>query len=398
MKDAFKAVKISESVYWVGAIDWKIRDFHGYLTSRGSTYNAFLILDEKITLLDTVKAPFKDELIARISSVIDPKKIDYIVSHHSEMDHSGCLPEIIELTKPEKVFASKMGVKTLKEHFKLNCEITQVDNGEKISLGKNSLIFYETRLLHWPESMISYMPEEKILFSQDGFGMHLANYEVFADEIEESILFEEGKKYYANILLPYSKLVLKLLENIKNLGIEIKILAPDHGPIWRKDIDKYINWYEKWAKQEPEKKAVVVYATMWGSTELMARAICEGISSKGVEVKLMPHAGSHRSDIITEVLCAGGLIVGAPTINNNMFPKVADYLSYIKGLKPQNLKGFAFGSYGWSGEGATQIQNILKEMKVEIIRDELKVKYVPNDEDLKVCYESGKLLAEKILG
>ncbi len=396
MRDSFKAVKITDSVYWVGAIDWKIRDFHGYLTSRGSTYNAYLIIDEKITLLDTVKAPFKDELIARISSVIDPEKIDYIVSHHSEMDHSGCLPEIIELVKPEKLFASKMGVKTLNEHFKINIDITPVGNGEKISLGKNSLIFYETRLLHWPESMISYLPEEKILFSQDGFGMHLANYEIYADLIDESILYEEGKKYYANILLPYSKLILKLLNTIKELGLDIKILAPDHGPVWRKDIDKYIGWYEKWATQKSENKAVVVYATMWGSTELMARAISEGIASEGVEVKLMPHTGSHRSDIITEVLCAGGFVVGAPTINNNMFPKVADYLSYIKGLKPQNLKGFAFGSYGWSGEGATQIQNILKEMKVELIRDELKVKYVPTEDDLKQCYDAGKLLGQKI--
>ncbi len=390
--ESFEAVKISDSVYWVGARDWKVRDFHGYLTSRGSTYNAFLIIDEKITLIDTVKAPYKNELLKRISSIIEPEKIDYIVSLHSEMDHSGSLPDVIKLVKPEKIYTSKMGVKTLKEHFDFNIELTQVGNGEKISLGKNSLIFYETRMLHWPESMISYLPEEKILFSQDGFGMHLCTYQIYADEIDWSILYYEAKKYYANILLPYSKLILKLLNTINELGLEINILAPDHGPIWRKDIDKYVSWYEKWAKQEPEKKAVIYFATMWGSTELMARAIGEGLSSQGIDVKIMPHSGSHRSDVITELLCAGGICIGAPTINNNMFPAVADILSYIKGLKPQNLKGFAFGSYGWSGEGATQVQNILKEMKVETVRDEIKIKYVPNDEDLKLCYEAGKEL------
>ncbi len=396
MNESFEAVKIIEDVYWVGARDWKIRDFHGYSTNRGSTYNAYLIIDEKITLIDTVKAPFKDELLARISSVIDPKKIDYIVSLHSEMDHSGCLPQVVHIAKPEKIFTSKMGVKTLKEHFDSDCELISVDNGGKIEIGKYSLIFYETRMLHWPESMISYMPEKKILFSQDGFGMHLCSSQLFADEIEWDVLEFEAKKYYANILLPYSKVFLKLLDTVKKLGIEIDILAPDHGPVWRKDIDKYIALNEKWAKQEPEEKAVIYYATMWGSTEIMARAIGEGIASEGINVKLLPHNGTHRSDVITELCCAGGFCVGAPTINNNMFPAVADILSYVKGLKPQNLKGFAFGSYGWSGEGATQVQNILKEMKVDLIRDEIKIKYVPTKDDLKLCYEAGKELGKAI--
>ena len=393
---SFEAIKISDSVYWVGARDWKIRDFHGYSTYKGTTYNAYLILDEKITLIDTVKFPFKDELLSRISSVIEPEKIDYIVSLHSEMDHSGCLPQVVREVKPEKVFASKMGVKTLKEHFGDKFEISNVENGGKIDIGKNSLIFYETRMLHWPESMITYLPQEEILFSQDGFGMHLCSTQLFADEIKEDILEYEAKKYYANILLPYSKLVLKLLDTIKNLDLKIKVLAPDHGPVWRKDIDKYINWYEKWAIQTPEKKAVIYYATMWGSTELMARAIAEGLSVEGIDVVELPHNGTHRSEVITELLCSGGFTVGAPTINNNMFPAVADILSYVKGLKPQNLKGFAFGSYGWSGEGATQVQNILKEMKVNLILDEIKVKYVPSKDDLKKCYDAGRELGKAI--
>ncbi len=397
MYNSFKAVKISDNVYWVGVIDWAIRDFHGYLTSRGSTYNAYLILAEKITLIDTVKAPFKKELLARIKSVIDPEKIDYIVSQHSEMDHSGCLVDVIDIVKPEKVFASSMGVKVLKEHFDFNNEITQVKNGESISLGNMNLTFYETRMLHWPESMISYLDKDKVLFSQDGFGLHLATYERFADQLNENLWFEEAAKYYANILLPYSKLILKLLDTVKKLNIEIDVLANDHGPLFRGDtINKILNYYHGWALQAPTNKAVVIYDTMWGSTEVMARAIGEGLYKGGATPIIMTTKGSHRSDIITELLDAGAIIVGAPTINNMMFPEVQDAMSYIRGLKPANLIGFTFGSYGWSGEGAKQLKEMLLEMKVDIVRDELRIKNVPKGEQLKECFEAGKLVGEKL--
>ncbi len=397
MSNTFKAVKVSEHVYWVGAIDWVIRDFHGYLTSRGTTYNAFLIVADKVTLIDTVKAPFKQELIARISSVISPDKIDYIVSHHAEMDHSGCLTDLIELTNPEKVFASKAGTKILKEHFDFDFELTPVGNGESVNLGNLNLTFYDSKMLHWPESMISYLHEDKVLFSQDGFGSHLATYERFSDEVSETLWFEEAAKYYANILLPYSKLILKLLTTLKGLNIDINVIATDHGPLWRgDDIPKIIDLYEKWALQEPTNKAVVMYDTMWGSTDLMARVIGEGLYEGGANVRLMPTRACHRSDVITEILDSGALIVGAPTINNMMFPQVQDTLSYIRGLKPANLIGFSFGSYGWSGEAPKQLRKFLEDIKVNIVNDDLRVKNVPKKDHLQLCFEAGKKVGEML--
>lgn len=396
MKGTFKAIKITDKVYWVGVIDWALRDFHGYLTQRGTTYNAYLVLADKITLMDTVKAPFKNEMMSRISTIINPSDIRYIISDHSEMDHTGSLPQVIEEIKPEKVFASATGANTLKEHFHLDYDITAVKDGESISLGNMNVSFYETKMLHWPDSMFSYLPDEALLFSQDAFGMHLASSERFADEIAEDILEYEGAKYYANIILPYSPLVLNLLEKVKNLGIDIKIIAPDHGPIWRKDLNKILELYSKWASQKPTNKAVIVYDTMWQSTAKMAQAISEGLTSGGTHTIVMPLKSAHRSDIVTEILDAGALLVGSPTMNNNLFPTIADTLTYLKGLKPRNLMGAAFGSYGWSGEAVNHINDILKAMKVDIIAEGLKVKYVPDKSALEKCHSLGAQIAKKL--
>ena len=397
-KEVFKAVKVSDNVYWVGAIDWSVRDFHGYLTGRGTTYNAYLILADRITLIDTVKAPFKDELLSRISSLIDPKDISVIISNHSEMDHTGCLNGVIDLVKPEQVYASTMGVKALASHFNFDMGITAVKDGDTISLGNMDITFMETRMLHWPDSMFSYLPGEKVLFSQDGFGMHLASYERFADEIDDSILEREGSKYYANILLPYSALVPKVFEKVKKAGIELEIIAPDHGPIWRNDPDikKILGFYAQWAEQKPQKKTVVVFDTMWGSTELMARAISEGLENEGVHVKLMSLKGNHRSDVATELLDAGALVTGSPTINNNMFPTVADVMTYLKGLKPKNLVGAVFGSYGWSGEAVRQLEAVFGDMKIELAGESVKAEYVPDDKTLAQCYSLGRQVGRKL--
>ena len=288
----FSAVKLNERVYWVGAVDWAVRDFHGYSTGRGTTYNAYLILDEKITLIDTVKAPFKDEMLSRIASVVVPTDIDYIISNHVEMDHSSALPLVVDLIKPEKIFASVMGVRALEEHYHLVRELVAVKDGETLNTGNLTIRFLETRMLHWPDSMVSYLPQERLLFSQDGFGMHLASSERFADEIPLDTLKLEAAKYYANILLPYSSLVLKLLERIKEMGIAVDIIAPDHGPIWRKEPMTIVSWYKNWAEQKPCAKALVIYDTMWQSTDLMARAIAEGIVSEGQELGFIFPKGS----------------------------------------------------------------------------------------------------------
>ncbi|MBU4175142.1 MAG: FprA family A-type flavoprotein [Actinobacteria bacterium] len=396
MPAPFEAVKVSEHVYWVGAIDWGIRDFHGYSTSRGSTYNAYLIVADDIILVDTVKAPFKDELLSRVASVVDPHDIRYVISLHSEMDHTGSLPQVLREVEPEKVFASRMGVKALTDHFHMDREIIAVGDGDILALGGVDLTFLETRMLHWPDSMVAYLARDHLLFSQDGFGMHLAASERFADEIPDSVLVEEGERYFANILLPFSPLVLKLLERVSNLGVEIDIIAPDHGPIWREDLGKILGLYSKWATQEPANKAVVVFDTMWGSTEKMAGAIGEAMTRGGLKVVLLPLKSSHRSDVAAQLLGAGALLVGTPTINNMMFPTVADVLTYLEGLKPKNLVGAAFGSYGWSGEGAKLVGEALDRMDVEQVRDPVRVKYVPDDEALEACGDLGAAVAKRM--
>jgi flavorubredoxin len=397
MKDVYSAIKVTDHVYWVGAIDWTIRDFHGYTTPHGSTYNAYLVMADDITLIDAVKAPFMGEMLARIKSVVDPSKIKYIISNHSEMDHSGCLPEVIDIIKPEKVFASTVGVKTLKELFHDQHEITPVKDGEKLSLGNIELTFMETRMIHWPDSMFTYLAKDELLFSQDAFGMHLATLERFADEIPAATLEYEGATYYANIVLPYSPIVLKALEKVAASGLKIKIIAPDHGPIWRKDLGFILDLYKKWASQKPTAKAVVVYATMWHSTEKMARTISEALAQSGVKVKLLSMNETHRSEFIYEVLDAGALIVGSPTLNNNILPQMADVMTYLKGLKPANKIGAAFGSYGWSGESVKHLESMLKEMKVEIAAESIAVKNAPDSDILEKCHELGKTVAAELL-
>ena len=398
MAGTCKAIKVSEHVYWVGAIDWGLRDFHGYATERGSTYNAYLITADKPTLIDTVKAPFMDEMMSRIASVIPPGNIDYIISNHSEMDHSGCLPRVIEAVKPEKVFASVMGVRALSDHFHTDHEILAVKDGESLSLGNLNVSFTETRMVHWPDSMFTYLAEDDLLFSQDGFGMHLATSKIFADENDQGVLDYELAKYYANILMPLSPIIAKLLEKVTGLGIKPKIIAPDHGPIWRRaeDIEKVIGLYAKWAEQKPTRKAVVVYDTMWQSTAAMARAIGDGLRAGGVRAQLMPMSGTPRSNVATEILGAGAFLVGSPTINNNMFPTIADVLTYLKGLRPRNLIGAAFGSYGWAGGAVKDVEQVLKDMKVDLVAEGLAVKFVPTEDDLAKCFDLGSLVAEKL--
>lgn len=395
MAEAYRAIPITERVYWVGAVDWTLRDFHGYTTRRGSSYNAYLILADRVTLVDTVKKPFKEEFLSRVASVIDPRKVEVIISNHSEMDHSGCLAEVIEEIRPREVYASPMGVKTLAELSpSLSTGITAVADGRSVSLGNMTLSFMETRMLHWPDSMFTYLQEEKLLFSHDAFGMHLASHERFADEVDPAVLEYEAATYFANILLPYAGLMTKLLARVDSAGLSFDVIAPDHGPVWRRNPGWIVERYRRWAQQKRAKKAVVVYGTMWHSTEKMARYIGEGLSSRGVPAKVMAVDAFHRSDIAYEMLDAAALVVGTSTLNNNMLPKVADVLTYLKGLRPLNVVGAAFGSYGWSGEGTLQVNEVLKEMKAALPLEPLRVRHVPTTSDLAACRELGEKLAD----
>jgi flavorubredoxin len=396
MTAGFRAIEIADRVFWVGAIDWGIRNFHGYLTSRGTTYNAFLVLGERPALIDTVKPPFGDEMLARIASVIDPAKIEVIVSNHAEMDHSGFLPQAIERIRPSKIVASPAGRDALERHFRIGASIEAVKTGDALDLGGATLRFVEARMLHWPDSMFSYLAEGGVLFSNDAFGMHLATSERFADELDPALLREEGAKYYANILQPLSPIVRAFLDKLPGLGLDIRTIAPDHGPIWRREPGWIVDRYAEWAAPKPSRKAVVVYDTMWGSTAKMARAIGDGLAAGGASVVQMPLDGAHRSDVATELLGAGALLVGSPTMNNQLFPAMADAMTYLEGLKPKNLIGASFGSFGWSGEATAQLDERLKRMKVELVADGLKLKYIPSGEELEACRNLGLAVAEKL--
>ena len=391
-----KPIEIAKGIFSVGCTDWNIRDFHGYSTNDGTTYNAYLILDEKITLIDTVKRDFADDLIHNISRIVDPKKIDYVISNHTEMDHSSGLPRVMHKVGEDKpLYCSKMGQKNLSRHFPQKWNYMAVENGGELSVGKRTLTFLETRMLHWPDSMFTYLKEDKILFSSDAFGQHFAGLERFDDEIGEEIM-PNAKKYFANILLLYSPLILKLVDTVTEMGLALDMICPDHGIIWRKDPSKIINAYVEWSQQEPKRKALVIYDTMWHSTEMMADAIVETLGQEGVDAKPMHLRSWHRSDIITEVLDAGAIVVGSPTLNNGLFPTVSDFLTYMKGLKPQNKIGAAFGSYGWSGESVKLINNELEEMKFKVMDPGLKIQYVPDEKGLEACHELGTKIAKEL--
>lgn len=385
-----KAVEIEKGIYWVGAIDWDIRNFHGYVTQRGTTYNAYLIIDEKVTLIDTVKAHLKDEMLERISDIIDPAKIDCVISNHVEMDHSGALPAVMDIAKNAKIITSPNGAKGLKAHYKKDWDFQVVKSGDKISLGEKNIQFILTPMVHWPDNMVTYLLEDKIVFSNDAFGQHIASSERFDNEYPNSILFEEARKYYANIVLPYGNQVQSVLKQIENLPINI--IAPSHGIIWRDNIKEIVSEYSKWSSNQTEKKAVIVYDTMWGSTKKMAYAIQDIFEEKGYKTHMYNLQFNHMSDIMTELITAEYICVGSSTLNNNMIPTVAAFLTYMKGLAPKNRKAIAFGSYGWGGQSIGQIVEYMKDSDFEII-ETLKEQYIPSDENLNIIKEK---LNEKI--
>lgn len=380
----------------MGVIDWNIRDFHGYITRRGTTYNSYLILDKKIALVDTVKSSFSKEFLDKIQEITDLEKIDYIIINHVEMDHSSSLPIIAELAKNATIIASQRGKEAIIEHYGENFPIKTVKTGDEIDLGNRRLRFIEAPMLHWPDSMFTYIVEEKILLSNDAFGQHLASAFRFDDEIEENVLMEEAITYYANILMPLGSLVSRKIQEIVKMGISPKIIAPSHGIIWRSNPSKIIQAYLDWSICKSKMKAVVVFDTMWNSTNDMARAITKGLISEGVETKLLKLRSAENTDIITEILTAKAVIVGSPTLNQQMFPSLGAFLTYITGLKPIGKLWSFFGSYGWSRGAVKSMTEIAKRAGFEIINSGLEVKYVPTKDDLKMCFDFGKEIAKKI--
>jgi len=393
------SVKVSENIYWVGAVDWNARNFHGftYSTHRGTTYNAYLIIDEKIALIDTVRSPFAQEMIERIKEIIDPSKIDYVVANHVEADHSGAIGQVLELAQKAKVIGTAKCEKELQKHYFGDWDFQVVKTGDKINLGVKTLEFIEAPMLHWPDSMFTYVESDSLLMPNDAFGQHLASSKRFDNEVDQNILMEEAAKYYANILWLFSPLVIRKIEEILKLGLEIKAIAPSHGVIWRGNPIKIVEAYLKWAKGEAGNRILVVYDTMWGSTEKMALSMIEGVRSEGVETMLFRLPISDRGDIIKELLNAKGILIGSSTINNGVLAPMAAFLEELQGLRPVNKVAAAFGSYGWGGGAVKTIEEKLQKANIKITAPAITVNWVPDKSELQKCFEFGREFAKKVV-
>lgn len=375
-----KAEKITENIYWVGALDYSIRNFHGYLTQKGVTYNAYLIIDEKITLIDTVKDIYKDEMMSRIKSIIDPSKIDIIISNHVEPDHSGAIPEVLKYCPNATVVTCSSGKKGLNQYYYGDWNFQVVKTGDTISLGKKSLEFILTPMVHWPDNMMCYMPEEKILFSNDSFGQHYATSKRFDDEVSHDDAIFEAKKYYANIVFPFSNQVKKELDAVSKF--DVQLICSSHGIIWRKYISEIVDLYHKWANNYTNKKVVIAYDTMWKSTEKMAYSLYEAFELAGYEIAFRNLQVHHESDVMTDILESEYICVGSPTLNNEMMTNVIGFLTYMRGLASKsNKKAIAFGSYGWNGYSIPNIEQIFKDCEFEVV-SVYKHQYRPTIDDL----------------
>ena len=397
IEEIMKPIEIKNDIFWIGAIDFESRDFHGYSRSpQGTTYNAYLVKGEKNVLFDSVREEHIDTMLEDLSSLLPPESVDYIVVNHAELDHSGGLPQLIAACKPEAVFCSPMGLRSLQGHF--DCTgwpLKVVKTGDTLSLGSRTIHFMEARMLHWPDSMFSYIPEDKLLISNDAFGQNIACTERFVDELEHSVVFHAMREYYYNIILPFSPQVLKTLDQVASLGLDIDMIAPDHGLIYRTkaDVNLALESYRAFAEQKPANRAVILYDTMWQSTEHMAHAICQGLAEAGTPAVIMNLKQNHHSAVMTELSRCGVVAVGSPTHNNGIMPSVAGMLTYMKGLRPQNRLGGAFGSYGWSGESTKVLSEWLTSMGIEQPVEPIKALFVPSPETLDACRAMGAALA-----
>jgi len=391
--------EIKKDVYWVGKVDWEIRNFHGleYSTHRGSTYNSYLIRDEKSVLIETVWGPFGSEFVDNLEKEVGLDKIDYVIANHAETDHSGALGELMNRIPKTPVYCTANGVKSLKGHFHKDWNFVPVKTGDRLSLGRKELIFIEAPMLHWPDSMFSYLTGDNILFSNDAFGQHYASELLFNDLVDQAELYQEAIKYYANILTPFSRLVEKKIEEFKRLNLPLDMICPSHGVVWRDEPLQIVGKYLEWSKDYKEDQITIVYDSMWNGTRGMAEAIARGIRSADdeVAVKLFNISRSDKNDVVTEVFKSKAVLLGSPTINRGILSALAGFLEEIRGLKFGGKKGAAFGTYGWSGESVKMINEGLQKAGFELIDDGIRAEWNPDDEALSRCLDFGKVIAVK---
>lgn len=391
------AVEVKKDIYWVGVKDWNLKEFHGYSTPHGSTYNSYVIMDEKITIIDGVKHYMSDEMIARVKSLTDFSKVAYIVVNHVEMDHSGNIPVIMKLAPQAKIITNVAGKKALEDHFDTTgWEYEIVKTGDCISIGKRNLEFVTTPMLHWPDSMMTYVKEDKLLLSNDGFGQHYATDTIFVKDAGWDIILREAQSYYANILFPYGAQAERALNTAGDLGLEIDMIAPSHGCIWQgeKEVSTILGLYAKWASGQDAGKAIIVYDTMWGATATMAETIMGVFQDAGIPVIKHCLSVKNVSEVMIDFLDAKYICVGGPTLNNELFPRVAGFVTYMKGLAPKNKKGLAFGSYGWRPGVVKQIQAVYDSLGWESV-EPFEEKYTPKSDVLVSLQERVKELIAK---
>ena len=393
-----QAIEIKKDIWWVGAVDYDSRDFHGYsLSPEGTTYNAYLVKDAKNVLFDSVSQPFSGHMLCRLAKALPLEEVDYLVCNHLELDHAGTLAELVARCKPEKIFCSQMGVKSMQGYFDCaDWPVQAVKNGESLNIGSRTIRFFETRMLHWPDSMVSYLPEDRLLFSNDAFGQNIASTVRYADEVSEEYLLNAVEAYYYNIVLPFSPQVLGALQALG--GLDIEMIAPDHGLIYRdkRSVDFILNAYARLAGQKPQKRALIIYDSMWHSTEKMAHAVASGLEAVGVPSRVMSLKCNHHSHVMTELARCGAVLAGSPTHNNGVLPAMAAMLTYMKGLRPKNRVGGAFGSYGWSGEGPKIVHEWLASMGMEMPAPFVKTQWTPGHESLGQCHALGKAVGQAL--
>jgi flavorubredoxin len=396
-----KPTEIKPDIYWVGAVDWGVRDFHGYVTQNGTTYNNYLINDEQVTLIDTVKHDFCSVTLENIKRIVDLSKIKNLVINHIEPDHSSSIDMIMSLIPDATIYISERGKKGIDRYFDTSkWTFKIVKNGDTLNIGKYNLLFLETPMLHWPDSMVTYVKEAKLLFSQDAFGQHIATASRFDDEFLECHsqfeLEDAIADYYANILMPFGQLIKTKIADIVKAGLEIDMIAPDHGIIWRKDPGRIIQKYLDLANNKAELRVAVIYDTMWHSTEHMTTPIVQGIKDEGLDCRVIKLRASPMSFAIKEFWTARAALIGTPTINNVMFPSVAEFLYHLGGLRPKGRMIGAFGSFGWGGGGVKEAYESFKKMGLEIVEPGVQVQYRPTLDDEQKCYEFGKAFAVKV--
>jgi flavorubredoxin len=396
MSKGTRAIEVADGVYSVGIVDWNVRDFHGHSTDRGVTYNSYLVVDEKTALIDAVKDVYAHELLANVAGIVDPAAVRYVVCNHAEPDHAGAMADVLKALPNASLVCNKKCVAALSRHFDTSgWNVEVVATGDSISLGGRTLEFIDTPMVHWPESMFTWLPEQKVLFPMDAFGQHYCTSQPFDDQVVLSTAIEEAEAYYANIVMPYGKQVGDLLDKLG--GLEIELIAPAHGILWRTHVGRILEAYRDWSQCRPRRKVLVVYDTMWGSTGQMARAIHQGASLPGVEAVLIYIRNSNLTRLATEVIDAATIAFGSSTLHRGMMPMAAAALTYWNGLRPVGKAAFAFGSYGWGKGGPDAVGDWLEAMKWEILREPLKAQYRPTPEIFDECRQAGKMLAEKAI-